>query len=150
VHPNDRRRVVRALELAEAGFSLAPAEDRLWSEERRRPTALVGLEVDPGVVSARIARRTRAMFEAGVEDEVRRAMEEHDLSHTAERIHGLQDVAALLAGEIDREEAIRRLDTRTRQYAKRQRTWMRKLPGLRRVDAGRDAEAVARDVAELL
>ena len=150
VHPNDRRRVVRALELAEAGFTLAPAEDRLWSGERRLPTVLVGLDVEPGEVAARIARRTRAMFDAGVEQEVRAALGEHDLSHTAQRIHGLQDVAALLAGEIDRAEAIRRLDTRTRQYAKRQRTWMRKLPGLQRVDAGRNAEAVARDVAALL
>jgi tRNA A37 N6-isopentenylltransferase MiaA len=39
-------------------------------------------------------------------------------------------VTALLAGEIDREEAIRRLDARTRRYAKRQRVWMRRLPGL--------------------
>src|SRR5438067_12696636 len=41
VHANDRRRVVRALELADAGASLAPAEDRLWSEETRHPTHVV-------------------------------------------------------------------------------------------------------------
>ena len=52
------------------------------------------------------------------------------LSSTARRIHGLQDVTALLAGEIDQQEAIRRLAERTRQYAKRQRVWMRRLPGL--------------------
>jgi tRNA dimethylallyltransferase len=69
------------------------------------------------------------MFERGVEAEVREAVAGR-LSSTARRIHGLQDVTALLAGEIDREEAIRRLDARTRQYAKRQRVWMRRLPGL--------------------
>ncbi|MGN6379351.1 MAG: tRNA (adenosine(37)-N6)-dimethylallyltransferase MiaA [Gaiellales bacterium] len=150
VHPNDRRRVVRALELAEAGFSLAPADDRLWSADHRLPTVLVGLDVDAGAVTARIAARTRAMFEAGVEAEVRAALAAHAFSHTAARIHGLQDVTALLHGEIDRNEAIRRLDVRTRRYAKRQRTWMRKLPGMRVIDADRDPGAVARDVAALL
>src|SRR5438874_13019101 len=45
VHANDRRRVVRALELAAAGASLAPADDRLWAEETRHPTVIVGLDV---------------------------------------------------------------------------------------------------------
>src|SRR5438876_182962 len=81
------------------------------------------------VVRERIERRTREMFERGVEEEVRVAVAGR-LSSTARRIHGLQDVTALLAGEIDREEAIRRLDARTRRYAKRQRVWMRRLPGL--------------------
>ena len=94
-----------------------------------RTTVVFGLQVDAGVVRERIERRTREMFERGVEDEVRAALAEA-LSSTARRIHGLQDVAALLAGEIGREEAIRRLDARTRRYAKRQRVWMRRLPGL--------------------
>ena len=68
-------------------------------------------------------------------------------ARSAERIHGLQDVSALLAGEIDREEAIRRLEARTRRYAKRQRTWMRRLPDLRVVDAVREPRAVAGDFA---
>src|SRR6185503_11976410 len=45
VHPNDRRRVVRALELAESGSSLRPGEDRLWSGETRHPTLIVGLDL---------------------------------------------------------------------------------------------------------
>lgn len=150
VHPNDRRRVVRALELAEAGASLAPESDRLWDGEPRRPTAIFGLVIDPGAVTSRIEARTRRMFERGVENEVRQALAEHRFSHTAARIHGLQDVSALLAGEIDRETAIGRLDTRTRRYAKRQRTWMRRLPGLVWVDALRAPEAIAAELAERL
>ena len=129
VHPNDRRRVVRALELTESGASLAPEVDTLWDRRDHRSTLVFGLQVDAGVVRERIERRTREMFERGVEEEVRAAVAGR-LSSTARRIHGLQDVTALLAGEIDREEAIRRLDARTRRYAKRQRVWMRRLPGL--------------------
>jgi tRNA dimethylallyltransferase len=129
VHPNDRRRVVRALELTESGASLAPEVDTLWDRRDRRSTTVFGLQVEAALVRERIEQRTREMFERGVEDEVRVAAAGR-LSSTARRIHGLQDVTALLAGEIDREEAIRRLDARTRRYAKRQRVWMRRLPGL--------------------
>src|SRR5262249_18373625 len=75
VPANDRRRVVRALELAEAGASLVPDSDRLWAGETRHPTLIVGLDVAATVLERRIEERTRAMFEAGVEDEVRRALE---------------------------------------------------------------------------
>ena len=149
VHPNDRRRVVRALELAEAGASLAPAQDLLWSGAMRHPTVVCGLVLDAAETSERIAARTRAMFAAGVVEEVRAARAGR-LSRTAARIHGLQDVTALLDGEIDEAEAIRRLETRTRRYAKRQRTWMRRLPGLHPVAAGAAPAEVAAAVAALL
>jgi tRNA dimethylallyltransferase len=147
VHPNDRRRVVRALELAEAGSSLRPAEDRLWSGEARHPSLIVGLTLDREELRRRIEERTGQMFERGVEEEVRRARAAHAFSHTSARIHGLQDISALLDGAIGREEAIRRLEARTRRYAKRQRTWMRKLPGLITVDGDRPAASVADEIA---
>jgi tRNA dimethylallyltransferase len=133
VHPNDRRRVVRALELAEQGHSLTPGESTLWTSAYRHPTRVLGIELPPAVVRERIAARTRRMFGQGVADEVRRARAMGPFSSTAARIHGLQDVTAFLDGVIDEEEAIRRLDTRTRQYAKRQRVWMRRLPDVRPV-----------------
>jgi tRNA dimethylallyltransferase len=146
VHPNDRRRVVRALELHAAGSSLAPERDRLWAADGRHPTAVIGLDVPAAIVAERIDRRTREMFDRGVVDEVRAARAAGRFSVTAERIHGLQDVTDLVEGRIDRREAERRLAVRTRRYAKRQRTWMRRLPGLRRVDADRPAAAVADDI----
>lgn len=147
VHPNDRRRVVRALELAEAGHTLAAPESTLWSAETRHPTVVAGLTLPPAETARRIAARTTAMFAAGVVDEVRRARAAHAFSLTAERIHGLQDVTALLAGGIAPAEAQRRLEARTRRYAKRQRTWMRKLPDVRFVDADREPGAIAGDIA---
>ncbi len=140
VHANDRRRVVRALELAEAGSSLRPGEDRLWSAETRHPTLVVGLQVPPELLAERIERRTHEMFERGVEEEVRRALAGR-VSATARTIHGLQDIA-----ELPREEAIEALVTRTRRYAAYQRKWMRRIPGIVLVDADRPVDDVAEDV----
>ena len=91
------------------------------------------------------------MFERGVVDEVRAARRERTFSITAERIHGLQDVTALLAGRIDaRRGGAAASCVRTRRYAKRQRTWMRRLPGLEPVAGDRDPAVVAADIAEAL
>ena len=144
VHPNDRRRVVRALELAEAGGSLRPVRDRLWAEETRHPTLVVGLDVPPQELERRIEARTRAMFDAGVEEEVRRALA-GPLSATARQVIGLREVA-----ELPREEAIAAVALRTRQYAASQRTWMRRVPGLVSVPADRPPAQVAADVAALV
>ena len=150
VHPNDRRRVVRALELHAAGTSLAPERDRLWAQDRRHRTAIFGLAAPPGVVADRIAARTRDMFARGVVEEVRAARRERTFSITAERIHGLQDLTDLLEGRIDAAEAERRIVVRTRRYAKRQRTWMRRLPGLDEVGGDRDPALVAAAIVEAL
>lgn len=150
IHPNDRRRVVRGLELHAAGTSLAPESDSLWDAPTRVPTVIVGLDLPPSLGDRRIATRTQAMFERGVEQEVRTARLDHVFSHTAARIHGLQDVTALLDGEIDRDEAVRRLVTRTRRYAKRQRTWMRRVANIHCLEADRAAGDVADAVEQLL
>jgi tRNA dimethylallyltransferase len=144
VHPNDRRRVVRALELAETGSSLRPGEDRLWGAETRHPTLIVGLDVPQEELARRIEKRTRAMFEHGVEDEVRRALA-RPISDTARTIHGLRDIA-----ELPREQAIEALTARTRRYAAYQRKWMRRIPGLIPVKADRPPDEVAEEILSLL
>lgn len=143
LHRNDRRRVVRALELAEAGASLAPERDRLWSASTRHPTLLVGLDVPKEVLDRRIDERTRAMFDAGVEEEVRRALT-GPISQTARKTLGLDEVATL-----PREEAIEAIAARTRRYAAYQRKWMRRVPGLVIVDADRPPGEVADDIVAL-
>jgi tRNA dimethylallyltransferase len=143
VHANDRRRVLRALELAEVGKSLVPAENRLWGGETRHPTLLVGLDVPKPVLERRIEERTRAMFEAGVEDEVRRALA-GPISKTARKTLGLDEVSTL-----PREEAIAALVVRTRRYAAYQRKWMRRIPGLVMVDADRPPGEVADEIVTL-
>jgi tRNA dimethylallyltransferase len=136
VHANDRRRVVRALELAEAGASLAG--DALWRFETRHPTLLVGLDPPKEELERRIAERTRAMFDAGVQEEVRLALAE-PISRTARKTLGLDEVATL-----PREQAIEAIVTRTRRYAAYQRKWMRRIPGLVIVESADDVVALAR------
>jgi tRNA dimethylallyltransferase len=140
VHANDRRRVVRALELAETGSSLVPAEDRLWGAATRRSTLIVGLDLPPAELAERIRSRTEAMFAAGVVEEVRRALE-GTVSRTAEKALGLREIV-----DLPEAEARERIVVRTRRYAAYQRKWMRRIPGLVNVDASRSPDEVADEI----
>jgi tRNA dimethylallyltransferase len=143
VHPNDRRRVVRALELAESGRSLVPQPEALFDGGWRHPTLLVGLDVPRSELDRRIAERTRRMFENGVEEEVRRALLAKP-SATARSIIGLDEVATL-----PREEALEAVAARTRRYAAYQRKWLRRLEGLAIVAADRPPEETAAEIVAL-
>ena len=143
VHPNDRRRVVRALELTELGRSLRPSRDRLWATETRHPTIVFGLDVPKELLDARIEQRTAAMFERGVEEEVRRALL-RPISSTAASIHGLRAIA-----ELPRDAAFESLAQSTRKYAAYQRKWMRRIPGIVSLRADRPTDEVADEILEV-
>jgi tRNA dimethylallyltransferase len=119
VEPTDRTRVVRALELLEMGEEPAPAgpESRLWTAELRRPAVLCGLTLERERLYERIDARVDEMVAAGAEEEVRRA-DAAGASATARKALGFEE---LLRGDV---EAMKR---RTRNYAKRQLTWMRRF-----------------------
>ena len=138
VHPNDRKRVVRALELWQAGRTLVPEQPRLWTAELRLPTLVVGLEVDRVTLAARIRNRTAAMFEQGVEEEVRTA------GDVAPQVLGLESVRTL-----PREEAIAELERATLRFAAYQRKWMRRIPGIVMIDADRPTGEVADEICEM-
>jgi tRNA dimethylallyltransferase len=144
VHANDRRRVVRALELVELGRSLAPTENRLWTDDTRHPTAVFGLEVPRDELTRRIEARTAAMLERGVEDEVRAAVA-GPISATARAVHGLADFA-----ELPRGEAVAAYNQRVRRYAAYQRKWMRRIAGLAPIRADRPAAETAAEIVERL
>jgi tRNA dimethylallyltransferase len=143
VEPTDRSRIVRILELLEMG-ELEPrqeGESQLWTEDTRRPTLLVGLTMAREELYRRIDERVDAMLAAGAAEEVQR-VEEAGASRTARKALGYEE---LLAGDVD---AMKR---RTRQYAKRQLTWMRKLAGVHTIDVmEREPSAVAAEVLSLL
>jgi len=135
IHPSDRHRIVRALELEEIGALEPPQEpSELWSEHTRHPTRLVGLVMDRDQLYARIDRRVDEMVAAGVVEEVR-AAHRAGASTNARAAIGFDE---FLGGDV---EAAKR---RSRNYAKRQLTWMRKLPGVELLDAtGRSSDELA-------
>jgi tRNA dimethylallyltransferase len=143
LHPNDRRRIVRALELADAGSTLRPRTDRLWTTETRHPTLVVGLDVPREELLRRIEARTRAMLDAGAAEEARSALAS-PLSATAGKVIGLREAAAL-----PQAEAFQAIALRTRQYAAYQRKWMRRIPGLVSVRGDRPPRETAREILEL-
>ncbi|HEX4344276.1 MAG TPA: tRNA (adenosine(37)-N6)-dimethylallyltransferase MiaA [Solirubrobacteraceae bacterium] len=131
----DRHRIVRSLELLAQGALRPPdGPNRLWTSETRRPTRLIGLTRDRDELYARIERRVDAMVATGAIEEVRRA----DLAGASQTARVALGFEELLAADVD---AMKR---RTRNFARRQLTWMRKLPDIELVDiGGRTAAAVA-------
>jgi len=141
VHENDRRRVVRALELVEAGTSLASGTDRLWDASTRRPTRIFGLDVPPDELERRIDERTDAMLARGAAGEARAALQA-GVSKTAEKALGLRELV-----ELAPDEARRQIVARTRRYASYQRKWMRRIPGIEVLDGSGRPEELARQIA---
>jgi tRNA dimethylallyltransferase len=144
IQPGDRQRVVRALELLDAGELEPPdreaGESELWTDSVRRPTLLVGLVMKREELYARIDARVESMVRAGAEEEVRRA-NAAGASGTARKALGFEE---LLAGDVD---AMKR---RTRNYARRQLTWMRKLAAVNVIDVtGRAPQDTADKILEL-
>ncbi len=132
----DAQRVLRALELLDAGEE-APGGPQLWAAETRHPTLLAALVMERAELYRRIDARVDAMVAAGAVEEVRRA-DAAGASPSARRALGFEE---LLRGDADA------MKQRTRRYAKRQLTWLRKLPGKLEIDVtGRDARSVAEEV----
>jgi tRNA dimethylallyltransferase len=138
VDTRDRSRIVRLLELDELGELEPPSgANQLWTSDTRHPTRLVGLVMDREALYERIDARVDAMVAAGAAREVR-AAHAAGASETARKALGFDE---LLAGDID---AMKR---RTRNLARRQLTWMRKLAGVEVIDAtGHEPEEMAEEL----
>lgn len=138
IAPGDRNRIIRYLELIEMGVEPDPG-DELWSEHTRHPTLLAGLVMERDELDRRIDARTEAIAAAAI-DEVQAAIAA-GASPTARKAHGFEE---LVRGDVEG------MKLRARQFARRQLTWMRKMPGVRRIDvSGREPGDVARELADL-
>jgi len=139
IEPADRSRLVRALELLEIGGAQTTTGDsQLWTTSTRHPTLLIGLVMERAVLYRRIDARVDRIVAAGAHEEVRRAAAA-GASRTASKAVGYRE---LLAGDVDR------MKVRSRNYAKRQLSWMRKLTAATTIDVTERAPAeVAREIA---
>jgi tRNA dimethylallyltransferase len=129
LHPHDLRRVVRALEVAHlTGLPLSCQQGQHPRPEAERPRHVDWLSPPRDWLHARINQRVVQMIDAGWVAEVHGLLNrEQPLSRTARQALGYQELIAHCRGECSLDEAVTRIQTRTRQFAKRQHTWFRQL-----------------------
>ena len=138
IHPNNRKRVIRALEVCRVTGRKKSEIDRENSslDGVYEPLAVGLFYTDRGVLYERIDRRVDQMIEAGLLDEVRRLEAEgiFDRSKTAAGAIGYKELLGFVRGEMTLEAAAETLKTATRRYAKRQCTWFGAKDYIRKID----------------
>lgn len=150
IHPNNVRRVVRALEMLDEGVSYARQHEGLHARAVHYDARLWALTMSRDRLYARIDARVDAMMEAGLLDEVRglcaRGLSPETSSGQA---IGYKELLSALAGETSVEEAVELVKRRSRRYAKRQLSWFRNDPRVRWIDldqtSGEDAARLVLD-----
>jgi len=131
IHARDRKRVLRGLEVFEQTGRALSDWQREWgwhgATANPRPVRIAGLQCPMPELEARIARRTRAMLAQGWVEEARAIRASPGFGPTAIQALGYREVLALGDGELEREDCEQAIVRATRQFARRQRTWWRKL-----------------------
>jgi tRNA dimethylallyltransferase len=155
IHFNDRRRTIRALEVWMLTGQRISELQQQWNDTPREMPAgmhVVGLEWPVEQINQRINLRVRAMIEGGLEQEVMRLLAKGQINRQAIEAVGYREVLRAFAHEISIAEAEEEIKVRTRQYARQQRTWLRRFKAIRDavwVDGPlRTTEEAAREVIE--
>jgi tRNA dimethylallyltransferase len=149
IHPNNRRRVIRAIEAAMLGQGMSREKRRELVYDAR----VFGLYADRDFLYAKINERVKNMFAAGLTDEVRRLLAAGvDRQAAAMLGIGYKEVIGYLDGSSSLPECIELVARNTRRFAKRQFTWYRKMPYIKwlKVDEGTDCAKLANIICENL
>lgn len=137
IHPNDLRRIVRALEVHSVTGSPISELQRKHQGEPKYRARLFGLTMSRDLLAKRISARVDLMVEQGLLEEVRTLLGAgYGPELTSMQAIGYKEFAAYLRGEAALDEALEQLKTGTRRYAKRQMTWFRRNPDIIWVDVG--------------
>jgi tRNA dimethylallyltransferase len=132
LHPNDGRRVVRALEVLEQTGRTLSDWQREWREESGERSAgtdrrLVGVGHAVPDLDSRILKRSKLMLDAGWPEEAKRVRDTTGFGETSVQALGYSQVLRLVDGELNRADCASEIALRTRQFARKQRTWYRKF-----------------------
>ena len=152
IHPNDRRRMIRAIEVHEATGERLSDRQSQWGAviEGRDDVRVVVLDWPAEILNRRINARVRAMMEAGFLEEVRRLADEGGLGPQAIEAVGYRELLEHASGGRDLDAAVERIKIRTRRYGKQQRTWLRRflaMPGVLRIEpAERSSQEIAAEI----
>jgi len=146
LHPNDSRRIIRALEVLEqTGRTIHEKKAEAKGIWDRYDCRIFGLDIPREILYVRINTAVDRMFEAGLVEEVKK-LRERQLSLTAEKALGIKEVSAFLDGKASIEEAKEELKKNTRRYAKRQLTWFRADDRIKWIDGDRAPDDVAGEI----
>lgn len=148
IHPNNVRRVVRALEMLDEGVSYAAHHEGLHKRAAHYDARVWGLTMSRDRLYERIDARVDSMVAAGLFDEVRHLTDEGlTVDVTAGQAIGYKEVLDALAGRCSEQEAVELIKRRTRRYAKRQLSWFRHDARVRWIDLD---ETGLEDAADLV
>lgn len=137
IHPNDLRRIVRALEVHEKTGSPISVLQRQWRKERpARDAVIVGLDRPRKVLYSRIDERVDKMLELGFVEEVRQLR--NRLGPTASRALGYAEMVQYLNDECTIEEAVQAIKNNTHNLVRKQMTWYRSIDNVSWIDLEND------------
>lgn len=142
IHPNDRQRIERALEVYEAtGIPLTEWHQKKSSEKPTRPLMMIGLNRERGALYRRIDRRVEKMIESGLIEEVQHLLKLGYHEDTfAMKTFGYAEILSYLRGELSLQDAADHIQQQTRRYAKRQLTWFRNREDIHWIDVNDDTD----------
>jgi len=140
IHPNDKKRIIRALEVFSlTGNKISVRQTQWETEDAAEATGcfmsrnlgarvlMAGLRMDREALSRRIGRRVDRMWEMGAVGEVKKLVETGILPNaTIWQSLGIKEIRAFIEGRSSKEEAMELMKKNTRAFAKRQMTWFRK------------------------
>ncbi len=142
IHPNDLRRIVRALEVFELTGTPISSLQEQWDKQRRYDAQIITLRRPREDQNHRTNDRVRRMIDAGLVEEVRALLAEPvPLSTTACKAVGYAEIIRHLQDKLSLAEAVEMVKINTRQLAKSQRTWFKRFEGVAWVDLGPDDTA---------
>ncbi len=126
IHPNDEKRIIRALEVFELTGRPISTFQTQWDAAPASDWQVIGLRREKEIENQRMNARVKRMIDAGLRDEVAALLaEENPLSKQAAAAIGYAEMIAHLKGEIPLDETIEKIKINTRRFAKSQRTWFK-------------------------
>lgn len=143
IHPNNTRRVIRALEILESGDQQA---DRSLALSPMYNEAIIGLDIDRDVLYQRINERVDVMLEQGLLDEVAELRDRGGRDTQSIQAIGYRELYGFLEGTVDFGEAVSQLKRNSRKYAKRQFTYFKNKLPIFWIDALADPEKNIREI----
>lgn len=150
IHPNNTKRVIRALEMHEEGISYADQVQRLQVIEPVFDTVMIGLSCQRELLGARIGKRVDTMREMGLEDEVSQLLDAGFRDGlTSQHAIGYKEIVDAFDGGRSIDQAYEDIKQATRRYAKRQRTWFRKDERINWIDCV-DADTAALQALDII